>query len=169
VRTRGIPYFGICLGLQCAVIEFARDVLGLEGANSSEFDPASPHPVITLLDEQKNVTLKGGTMRRGVYETVLAEETASRACYGRERIEERHRHRYEFNPEYTERFEHGGAKIAGRTPDGALAEVIELPDHPWFVCVQYHPEFGSRFLQAHPLFTGFVRACQERASLSSSS
>jgi len=169
VRTRGIPYFGICLGLQCAVIEFARNVLGLEGANSTEFDPASPHPVITLLDEQKNVTLKGGTMRRGVYETALAEDTTSLACYGKERIEERHRHRYEFNPEYEERFERGGARIAGRTPDGSLAEVIELPDHPWFVCVQYHPEFGSRFLQAHPLFAGFVRACQERASSSSSS
>ena len=169
VRTLGIPYFGICLGLQCAVIEYARNVLGLEGANSSEFDPESPHPVITLLEEQETVSTKGGTMRLGVYETALTPGSVAHACYGARRIEERHRHRYEFNPDYTDRFEAGGALIAGRTPDGSLAEVLELPDHPWFLCVQFHPEFQSRFLRAHPLFTGFVRACHERASSSSSS
>jgi CTP synthase len=169
VRTRGIPYFGICLGLQCAVIEIARDVLGLDGANSSEFDPGSPHPVITLLEEQESVSLKGGTMRRGVYETILSPGSEAQRCYGIGRIEERHRHRYEVNPAYVERFEAGGVRITGRAADGSLAEVVELPGHPWFVCVQYHPEFTSRFLRAHPLFVGFVRACQERASSSSSS
>jgi CTP synthase len=169
VRTRGIPYFGICLGLQCAVIEIARDVLELDGANSSEFDPESPHPVITLLEEQESVALKGGTMRLGKYETVLEPGSQAERCYESSRIEERHRHRYEFNPAYAEAFESVGVRVAGRTADGSLAEVLELPDHPWFVCVQYHPEFTSRFLRAHPLFVGFVRACLERASSSSSS
>jgi CTP synthase len=169
VRGRGIPYFGICLGLQCAVIEMARNLLGLEGANSSEFDPDSPHPVITLLEEQETVTAKGASMRRGVYTTILDEGTTARSCYDSDQIEERHRHRYEFNPAYTKAFEEAGVRITGRTTDGALAEVIELPDHPWFVCVQYHPEFTSRFLRAHPLFSSFVRACHERASYSSPS
>jgi len=169
VRTNGIPFFGICLGLQCAVIEYARNVLELEDANSSEFDPDSPHPVITLLEEQQDVVQKGGTMRRGIYKTLLADGSVSRSCYRKSQIEERHRHRYEFNPAYVERFEVAGMRIAGTTLDGRLAEIAELPDHPWFVCVQFHPEFTSRFLRAHPLFIGFVRACQERESSSSAS
>jgi len=163
VRTERIPFFGICLGLQCAVIEYARDVLGLDGANSSEFDPESPHPVIALLEEQHDVAQKGGTMRLGSYETMLADGSLARACYGVERIEERHRHRYEFNPRYRERFAAGGMRVAGMTTDDRLVEIVELESHPWFVCVQFHPEFSSRFLRAHPLFVGFVRACQERA------
>jgi len=162
VRTRQIPFFGICLGLQCAVIEYARNVLGLEGANSSEVDPESPHPVIALLADQKDVSQKGGTMRRGAYETSLADGSLSRACYGVKRVNERHRHRYEFNPTYRERFESGGMRVAGTSPDGHLVEIIELREHPWFVCVQFHPEFSSTFLRAHPLFVGFVRACLER-------
>lgn len=167
-RKNGLPFFGICLGLQCAVIEFARNVLELEGANSSEFDPDSPHPVITLLKAQQTVTEMGGTMRLGRSRTVLQEGSLSAACYGVGRIEERHRHRYEFNPRYRGRFEAAGFAIAGETPDGRLAEILELREHPWFVCVQFHPEFTSRFTRAHPLFRGFVRACQERSALSRS-
>jgi len=169
VRTRGIPYFGICLGLQCAVIEYARNVLGLDEANSSEFAPDSPHPVIDLLEEQKDVEQLGGTMRLGVNESRLLDGTRSAMAYGSNRIHERHRHRYEFNPAYREPFESGGMRIAGTTPDDLLAEVIEIPDHPWFVCVQFHPEFTSRFLRAQPLFVGFVRACLSRRDSSPSS
>jgi len=169
VRMNRIPYFGICLGLQCAVIEIARNVLGLEGANSSEFDPESPHPVIALLEDQETIEQKGGTMRRGTYTTLLAEGSVARSCYQTDRIEERHRHRYEFNPTYAERFSTAGMEIVGTTTDGQLAEIVELRDHPWFVCVQFHPEFTSRFLRAHPLFTGFVRSCQEQASSLSAS
>jgi len=169
VRKHRIPFFGICLGLQCAVIEFARNVLGLDGANSSEFAPDSPHPVIALLEEQDGIAQKGGTMRRGTYETVLAEGSVTRSCYGVDRIEERHRHRYEFNPAYREPFEAAGVQIAGTTTDGRLVEVLESREHPWFVCVQFHPEFSSRFLRAHPLFVGFIRACLEQEQSSSSS
>ncbi|MGB2982852.1 MAG: CTP synthase [Candidatus Bipolaricaulia bacterium] len=169
VRTNRVPFFGICLGLQCAVIEYARNVLALEGANSSEFDPDSPHPVIALLEEQEDVIQMGGTMRRGIYETVLADGSVAQSCYGERTIEERHRHRYEFNPAYVERFEAAGMRIAGTTTDGLLAEIVEIGEHPWFVSVQFHPEFTSHFLRAHPLFVGFVRACQERNSSSSAS
>ena len=162
-RTQGIPFFGICLGLQCAVIEFARNVLGLEAANSSEFDPETPSPVITLLEEQETVTTKGATMRRGLSMTTLSEESIARGCYGKAEIEERHRHRFEFNPEYAERFEASGMRITGTTTDGLLAEIVELPEHPWFLSVQFHPEFTTRFTRAHPLFVGFVHACQERS------
>jgi CTP synthase len=168
-RKEGIPFFGICLGLQCAVIEFAREVLALEGANSSEFDPQTAHPVIDLLAEQEAVTDKGGTMRLGAYPAVLAEGSVSRSCYGVEGIEERHRHRYEFNPDYRDRFAQAGMRIAGTSPDDRLVEIVELENHPWFVGVQFHPEFQSRFLSPHPLFLGFVRACLARASDSSSS
>ena len=159
VRTNKIPFFGICLGLQCATIEFARDVLGLPRANSSEFDPETPDPVIALLEEQEDVTQKGGTMRLGAYDAVLKDGTVSRSCYGKEEIVERHRHRYEFNPAYRERFEAAGMDVAGTSPSGELVEIVELPDHPWFVGVQFHPEFLSRFLSPHPLFQGFVRSC----------
>jgi CTP synthase len=169
-RTERIPYFGLCLGLQCATIEFARNVLGLVGANSSEFDPKTPHPVISLLEEQIDVALKGGTMRLGVYETELIEGSIAAACYGTQRIAERHRHRYEFNPAYRDRIESAGLRIAGTSLDDRLVEVIELTDHPWFVGVQFHPEFSSRLLSPHPLFRGFVRSClEQRASSRSSS
>lgn len=167
-REEGIPFFGICLGLQCAVIEFARNVLGIAGANSSEFDPETPDPVIALLPEQRGVTDKGGTMRLGSYPALLKEGSVIRSCYGKEGIEERHRHRYEFNPAYRERFEAKGMRMSGISPDGALVESVELEGHPWFVAVQFHPEFTSRFLDPHPLFRGFIRACQNRRSSSSS-
>jgi len=169
VREKGIPYFGICLGLQCAAIEFARNVLRVRRANSSEFDPQTPAPVITLLPEQREVTDKGATMRLGAYPAVLREGSIIRSCYGRERIEERHRHRYEFNPDYRERFEAAGMRVSGTSPDGRLVESIELEDHPWFLGVQFHPEFTSRFLFPHPLFRGFIRSCQKRRSSSPSS
>lgn len=168
VRTHRIPFFGICLGLQCAAIEYARNVLRLSAANSSEFDPDTPHPVIALLEEQEGVTQKGGTMRLGTYETLLREGSLSQRCYGRDRIEERHRHRYEFNPTYREVFEAAGMLVVGTSLNAQLVEIIELPDHPWYVGVQFHPEFSSRFLSPHPLFRGFVRSCLERRSSSSS-
>ena len=168
-RTQRIPYFGLCLGLQCATIEFARNVLGLAGANSSEFDPETPHPVISLLEEQIDVALKGGTMRLGVYETELGEGSIAAACYGTRRITERHRHRYEFNPAYRDRIESAGLRIAGTSLDDRLVEVIELTDHPWFVGVQFHPEFSSRLLSPHPLFCGFMRSCLEQKASSRSS
>ena len=168
-RETNIPFFGICLGLQCAAIEYARDVLGLTQANSSEFDPQTPDPVIDILGEQANITDKGGTMRLGAYEAVLKEGTISRSCYGQEHIQERHRHRYEFNPAYRERFEESGMRVAATSPDFRLTEIVELEGHPWFVGVQFHPEFRSHFLSPHPLFTGFVKACLENGSSSSCS
>jgi len=168
-RTNRVPYFGLCLGLQCAIIEFARSVLGLDRANSSEFDPDTPHPVISLLEEQLDVALKGGTMRLGVYETDLREGSISASCYEARRIVERHRHRYEFNPAYRSRLEAAGMRIAGTSVDDQLVEVIELTDHPWFVGVQFHPEFSSRFLSPHPLFRGFVRSCLDQQASSRSS
>ena len=168
-RTKRVPYFGLCLGLQCATIEFARNVLGLDGANSSEFDPDTPHPVISLLEEQLGVALKGGTMRLGVYETDLREGSTSASCYGTRRIAERHRHRYEFNSAYRGLLEAAGMRIAGTSLDDQLVEVVELTDHPWFVGVQFHPEFSSRLLSPHPLFRGFVRSCLEQKASSRSS
>ncbi len=168
-RETGIPFFGICLGLQCASIEFARDVLDLARANSSEFDPETPDPVIDIMTDQTTVTDKGGTMRLGAYEAVLRDGSISKSCYAKERIHERHRHRYEFNLAYRERFEHAGMRVAATSPDGRLTEIVELEGHPWFVGVQFHPEFQSHFLSPHPLFTGFVKACLENGSSSSSS
>jgi CTP synthase len=157
-RTHEIPYFGICLGMQTAVIEFSRNVAGLAGANSTEFDPDSPHPVICLLETQKGVKEKGATMRLGSQPCQLAEGSKSAEAYGSHTIHERHRHRYEFNPAYRERLEAAGLRITGNSPDGTLAEVVELPNHPWFVAVQFHPEFKSKPLAPHPLFAGFVEA-----------
>jgi CTP synthase len=157
-RERNIPFFGICLGMQCAVIEFSRNVTGCEGANSTEFEPSSPHPVITLMDAQRNVTDKGGTMRLGAQPTKLVENSKAFECYGKPEISERHRHRFEFNNAYRERLANDGLLIAGTSPDGKLVEVVEIPEHPWFVGVQYHPEFKSQPTQAHPLFNGFVAA-----------
>ena len=160
VRKHRVPCFGLCLGMQCMAIEFARDVLGLRAANSSEFDPDTPDPVIALLEEQERVVQKGGTMRLGAYEAALRPGTISKESYGQDHIVERHLHRFEFNPTYRERFERAGMQIAGTSLDGKLVEIIELPSHPWFVGVQFHPEFTSRFLSPHPLFRSFVRACQ---------
>ncbi len=157
-RQRGIPFFGICLGMQVAVAEFARNVVGLEKANSSEFDQETAHPVICLLDDQKTITNKGGTMRLGTQPTRLAPDSKAAAAYGTTNISERHRHRYEFNNAYRQQFADAGMRFAGTSPDGSLVEVIELPDHPWFVGVQYHPEFKSQPTRSHPLFAGFVGA-----------
>ncbi len=161
-RERGIPFFGICLGLQCAVIEFARHVAGLEEANSSEFDRETQHPVICLLDEQRNITKKGGTMRLGAQPCVLSDDSRSRSLYGSTEISERHRHRYEFNNTYRQQFAAHGLTVAGTSPDGKLVEIVEMPDHPWYVAVQFHPEFQSKPTVAHALFSGFVDAAIAR-------
>ena len=157
-RTHGIPYFGICLGMQIAVIEFARHMLQFEDANSAEFDESSSHAVIHIMKEQQEITDKGGTMRLGLYPCKLTENTISHSLYGEGLIYERHRHRYEFNNQYRKEFEESGMKIAGLSPDSRLVEMIEVPDHPWFVGVQFHPEFKSRPNRPHPLFYGFVSA-----------
>ena len=145
------------------MIEFARNVCGLKGANSSEFDPGTPHPVIDLLPEQRKVEGLGGTMRLGLYPCRLKGRTRAREVYGQELIYERHRHRYEVNPRYHEVLERGGLLLSGLSPDGRLVEVVELPDHPFFIATQFHPEFKSRPTRAHPLFEAFVRAALERA------
>jgi CTP synthase len=157
-REHGIPYFGICFGLQMAVIEFARHVAGLAGANSTEVDPETPYPVIDFLPEQRGVTDKGATMRLGAWPCVLRKGTKAFAAYGREEISERHRHRYEVNPELRDQLSRAGLVFSGVSPDGRLVEVIELADHPWFVACQYHPEFKSRPFAPHPLFSAFVQA-----------
>ncbi len=157
-REKNIPFFGICLGLQCAAIEFARNVMGFEDANSTEFNLTTTHPVVALLDEQKKVTQVGGTMRLGAYECRLAEGSKARAAYGSEFVWERHRHRYEVNNDYRDLFTQAGLHISGTTPDSSLVEVLELADHPWFVGVQCHPEFKSKPTKAHPLFRAFVAA-----------
>jgi len=166
-RTSGIPYFGLCLGLQCAVIEFARNVVGWSGANTTENDPDTRHPVIALLEEQSQVTQKGGTMRLGEYESTLAPNSICRQCYGQDTIVERHRHRYEFNPEFRDQLEAAGLRVTGTSANGELVEIVELEGHPWFVAVQFHPEFTSRFLSPHPLFRGFIRSCLDQQSSSS--
>jgi len=161
-RERQIPFFGICLGLQCAVIEFARNVVGLAEANSTEMKSDCPYPVVCLLDDQYAITDKGGTMRLGSYPCLLAEGSHARQSYGSELIHERHRHRYEFNNQYRQQFTANGMAFSGTSPDGKLVEVIELPQHPWFVAVQCHPEFKSKPTQAHPLFRGFIEASLKR-------
>lgn len=148
--------------MQCAVIEYGRHVLGLTGAHSSEFDKDTPYPVICLLDEQQNVTQMGGTMRLGSQPAKLAIGSKAAEAYGRELIDERHRHRYEFNNNYRTQFEDAGMVFSGTRPDGGLVEIIEVPSHPWFLAVQFHPEFKSKPLQAHPLFAGFVAAAVEK-------
>lgn len=168
-RTQKVPFFGICLGMQCAVIEFARDVCRLEYANSSEFDANTPHPVIYLLEEWRDFkdnsiqkrdqsSDKGGTMRLGAYPCALTEGSFSYEAYESQDISERHRHRYEFNNKYKKILEENGMKVAGISPDGELVEIIEVKDHPWFVGCQFHPEFKSRPRNAHPLFREFVKA-----------
>ncbi|MGZ8442820.1 MAG: CTP synthase [Candidatus Binatia bacterium] len=157
-RENGIPFFGICLGMQMAVVEFARNVCGLERANSTEFDLQTAHPVIHLMEEQKAIDTKGGTMRLGSYPCVLQNETLAAKLYGREKISERHRHRYEFNNNYRAEFGARGMVLSGLSPDSALVEIIELRGHPWFLGCQFHPEFKSRPMDSHPLFRGFVEA-----------
>jgi CTP synthase len=163
-RESRVPFLGICFGMQMAVIEFARHVCGLEGANSTEVDPRTPHPVIDLMTTQRGLTQKGGTMRLGACPCVLEERSLARKLYNRRKISERHRHRYEFNNAYRERLVQGGLVLSGMAPDGSLVEMIELRDHPWFVASQFHPEFKSRPTDCHPLFKGFIRAAlQQRA------
>jgi CTP synthase len=164
-RERSIPFLGLCLGLQCAVIEFARDACDLDGANSSEFDQLTPHPVIDLMPDQNDVMNKGGTMRLGLWVCKLAPDTIARAAYGEEIILERHRHRYEVNNRYRKQLEAAGMRFSGTTVDNKLIEIIELPDHPFFVASQFHPEFKSRPTRAHPLFRAFVDASLARAEL----
>jgi CTP synthase len=160
-RENRIPFLGICLGMQMAVVEFARNVCGLEGANSTEFDLQTAHPVIHLMEEQKAIDTKGGTMRLGTYPCVLQNETLAARLYGRERIDERHRHRYEFNNSYRDEFGAKGMVLSGLSPDGRLVEIIELKDHPWFLGCQFHPEFKSRPMDSHPLFRGFIEAARQ--------
>ena len=165
-RERGVPFLGICLGLQCAVIEFARNVLGLQGAHSTEFDPDTPHPVIDLMAEQKEITNLGGTMRLGRYPCRLEPGSRAWEIYGRQEvIYERHRHRYEVNNRYRDKLNAAGLRTTGVWPEGDLVEVIELPGHPWFVGTQFHPELRSRPTRPHPLFADFIRAAAERAGL----
>ncbi len=157
-RTRGVPFFGICLGMQCATVEFARDVLAFEDANSTEFDKNTQHPVIALMEEQREVQHRGGTMRLGVWPCRLSPGSLAQRAYETEEINERHRHRYEFNNDYRQSFEDAGLAFSGTSPDGQLVEIIELPGHPWFLAVQFHPEFRSKPTQAHPLFRDFIAA-----------
>ena len=164
-RTRGIPFLGICLGMHCAVVEYARNVLGLEGAHSTEFYAESPYPVIDLLPEQKDIEDLGGTMRLGTYPCRLQEGTKAQAAYGEEVIYERHRHRYEFNNLFKEKSEEEGLVVSGLSPDGRLVEIVEVKDHPWFVSTQFHPEFKSRPNRPHPLFRDFVGAALARKVL----
>ncbi len=157
-RENEIPYLGLCLGLQCAVIEFSRSQLGLVGANSAEFDPTCPHPVIDLMESQQDVSDMGGTMRLGIYAAKLHEGSLARTLYGKELIYERHRHRYEVNNRYRKDLEAAGMRLSGTSPDDNLVEIVEIPSHPFFVASQFHPEFKSRPDDPHPLFAGFMAA-----------
>ncbi|NME82633.1 CTP synthase [Clostridium sp. SM-530-WT-3G] len=157
-RENKVPFLGICLGMQCAVIEFARNVLGFEGANSSEINPDTKYPVIDLMNDQKDIENLGGTMRLGQYPCKLDESSKSFDLYGTDLINERHRHRYEFNNTYREQIVEAGMKIAGTSPDNRLVEIVEIEDHPWFVAAQFHPELKSRPNKPHPLFRGFIEA-----------
>ena len=161
-RESGVPYLGICFGMQMAVIEFARHVCGLERANSVEVDPATPHPVVHLMPEQEGVAAKGGTMRLGAFPCELKAGSLAAKLYGSRKVSERHRHRYEVNNEYRDILTRHGLVLSGLSPDGQLVEAVEIPTHPWFFAVQFHPEFKSRPLDPHPLFSGYVRAALER-------
>jgi CTP synthase len=160
-RERRIPFFGICLGLQMAVVEFSRNVLGLAGANSLEFNEHTPHPVVTLMESQVKVQDKGGTMRLGSYACALKPGTLAHKLYGEDVIHERHRHRYEVNNAYRGRLQEAGLEVSGHNPDLQLVEMVELPDHPYFIGCQFHPEFKSKPFAPHPLFSGFIRAALE--------
>ena len=158
-RENKLPFLGLCLGMQVATIEFARNVCGIENANSTEFDQNAADPVICLLDEQRDVRNKGATMRLGTWPTKITSGTLAEKLYGNREVLERHRHRYEFNMKYREQMDAKGFTISGTSPDGSLAELIELRDHPYFLACQYHPEFQSKPNKPHPLFKGFVQAC----------
>lgn len=160
-RQNKVPFFGICLGMQMAVVEFARNVLGFNGANSSEFDENSAYPVIDIMPEQKEITEKGGTMRLGLYPCKLADGSRAKAIYKEDLIYERHRHRYEFSNEFRKAMQEAGLVLSGLSPDERLVEIVELSDHPWFIGVQFHPEFKSRPNRPHPLFADFIRASLE--------
>ncbi len=165
VREKGIPYFGICYGMQLAMVETARNILGWKDANTTEINPKTEHPVIHLMNEQEEKMEDqnyGGTMRLGEYPCILAKGSQARKLYGQEKILERHRHRYEANPTYRKEFEKTGLQITGLSPDGQLAEIIELKDHPYFVACQFHPEFLSRPFRPHPLFLGFLKAAAKK-------
>ena len=157
-RTHNVPYLGICLGMQVAVIEFGRHVLGLTGAHSAEFDPATPYPVIDLMPDQKGNLPKGGTMRLGAYPCKISEGSIMSRAYGQKEVNERHRHRYEFNNAFRDNYRQGGMRFTGTSPDGHLVEAVEIPEHKFYIGVQYHPEFKSRPNRAHPLFREFVKA-----------
>jgi CTP synthase len=161
-REQKIPFFGICLGLQMAVIEYARSVLGLHKANSTEFASETPDPVIALLTEQEGIEDLGGTMRLGAYPCALEKGSLAHSLYQVDLVHERHRHRYEVNNHYRERLGEAGMKFSGLSPDGMLAEIVEIPGHPFFIAVQFHPELKSRPERVHPIFEGFVRAAAER-------
>ena len=162
-RTKSVPFFGICLGMQCAVVEFARNVIGLEKAHSSEIKEYTPHPVIDLMMEQKSITDMGGTMRLGAYPCDLKEGSKAREIYGVDSVEERHRHRYEFNEAYRSQFEEAGMFATGINPVSGLVEIVEIPEHPYFVASQFHPEYASTVLAPHPLFISFIAASVENA------
>ncbi len=162
-REGGLPFFGICLGMQMAVIEFARNILGLDGANSTEMDPQAKDPVIDLMEEQKQITAKGGTMRLGAYPCDLKQGTLAREIYGVSSVSERHRHRWEFNNKYLEQFEKAGMVASGKNPGTGLVEIIELPDHPFFIGVQYHPELKSTVESPQPIFVHFIKAAKAYA------
>ena len=158
-RENNVPYLGICLGMQCAVIEFARNILKLEGAHSTEMDPKTIHPVIDLMEEQKSVVKKGGTMRLGGYKCIISKDSKSYEAYGKTEVVERHRHRYEFNDRYVDLYGKHGMLAAGINPESGLVEIMEITDHKWFVGVQFHPEYSSTVISPHPLFVQFIKAC----------
>jgi CTP synthase len=162
VRENNIPFFGICLGMQCAVVEFARNVMQLNGVSSTEVDPKTPHPIIDLMPDQKKITQKGGTMRLGAYSCELKRRSKASKAYGALKISERHRHRYEFNNKYLEDMEKSGLIASGVNPESGLVEIVELRDHPWFLGAQFHPELKSTVEYPHPLFVAFVAACAEK-------
>ncbi|NDC77050.1 MAG: CTP synthase [Chitinophagia bacterium] len=162
-RENGLPFFGICLGMQMAVIEFARNVLGIADAHSTEMDPDTPHPVINLMEEQKHVSGKGGTMRLGAYECMLAAGSLARSVYGADTVSERHRHRWEFNNDYLSAIERAGLMASGKNPATGLVEIVELPGHPFFIGVQFHPELKSTVESPHPIFVRFIGAALENA------
>ena len=163
-RENNIPFFGICLGMQMAVIEYSRNVAGLTDAMTTEVNPTTPYPVIDLMEEQKTLTIKGGTMRLGAYDCILEKNSLAHDIYGKTHISERHRHRYEFNNNFKEVLEKAGLKFSGRNPDTGLVEVVELPSHPFFIGVQFHPELKSTVEEPHPIFVAFVKAAKEYKS-----
>ena len=160
-REHNVPFFGICLGMQMCVIEFARDVLGLKEAASAEVNPSTPYPVISLMEDQKSTTIKGGTMRLGAYECKLDKDSLAYKIYGKEVISERHRHRYEFNGEFLGQMEAAGLKATGRNPETGLVEIVEIPTHPFFIGVQFHPEYKSTPEVPQPIFVAFVKAAMK--------